>query len=102
VPRSPRVPTPNDPSDDARGAEILPLPWVGRRVRAPAARQVSAADPDDYAISNRTLLAVILFVVGFVVVGVWLLETMRSNAQLEECVMAGRRNCAPIVVPPDR
>lgn len=86
-------------------AEIVPLPWVARRKhrRVDEATAAQARDPDDYPVSTRTLILVGAFVAAFVVIGVWLLETMRGNALIEECLMAGRKNCVPISLPaPER
>jgi hypothetical protein len=91
-------------SNDGRqhGAEIVPLPWVARRRSRAAAGQPESElrDPDDYAVSTRTLILVGAFLALFVIVSVWLLDTMRKNALIEECLMAGRKNCTPVVVPP--
>jgi hypothetical protein len=85
-----------------RTAEIVPLPWIARRKPRPSPRspRPQDLDPDDYIISTRALLTIGAFLVLFVVSTVWLLETMRRNALLEECLMAGRKNCVPISAPP--
>jgi hypothetical protein len=86
--------------------DIVPVPWIARRKRARAretnAPRAQGQDPDDYLISTRTLVAVSVFIVLLIVVSVWLMETMRVNARLEECLMSGRKNCMPISVPPAR
>ena len=38
-------------------------------------------------------LAVAAIVVVLVVLGVWLMNTMRRNGLVEDCLMAHRRNC---------
>ena len=45
---------------------------------------------------DRQNLAVAVVVVLLVVVGVWLMNTMRRNGQVEDCLMAHRRNCDAI------
>jgi hypothetical protein len=41
-----------------------------------------------------------LVVVLLLVIGAYFLVTaLRKNADLEDCLMSGRRNCAPIEVP---
>jgi hypothetical protein len=84
-----------------RTAEIVPLPWIARRKPRPAPRrsQPIDLDPDDYIVSTRALLLIAAFLVLFIMSTVWLLEKMRANALLEECMMAGRKNCVPITVP---
>lgn len=80
-------------SDRSKGAAILPLPWVARRsFRSPS----SHTDPDDYVVSTRALIGVMLFLVVFIGGCVWLIDTMHKNAAKEDCLMSGRRNCFPI------
>lgn len=95
---------PKADGSERREAEIVPLPWVARRKhRIDEVHATQARDPDDYPVSTRTLVLVGAFVAAFVVTGVWLLETMRENALIEECLMAGRKNCVPISLPaPER
>jgi hypothetical protein len=90
-------------SENARGApfrgargDVVPLPWMRRRRPTPAPRRAPPDDPDDYIVSDRTLLTVGAFLAMLIVGSVWLLETMRANSILEECLMAGRKNCVPI------
>lgn len=73
---------------------LLAFPWRRRaHPRRPAPR-----DPDDYTLSRRQLIGFAVFFVLFIAFGVWLLEAMRAQMKLEECLMAGRKNCAPISV----
>jgi len=39
----------------------------------------------------------VLFVLG---AGLWLGDTLLESRRMDECMSSGRRNCAPIVVPP--
>ncbi|MCC6948824.1 MAG: hypothetical protein IT539_13735 [Bradyrhizobiaceae bacterium] len=93
---------PSPGGDKRQGAEIVPLPWIARRRSRRAARLPDSElhDPDDYVVSTRTLIVIGAFLTLFVVGSVWLLDTMRKNALLEECLMAGRKNCTPIAAPP--
>jgi len=97
-----QVPDKKDDRRKGRTAEIVPLPWIARRKPRPSPRRPWAqdVDPDDYIVSTRALLTIGAFLVLFVISTVWLLETMRKNALLEECLMAGRKNCVPISAPP--
>ncbi|MEX0591274.1 MAG: hypothetical protein WD207_09310 [Xanthobacteraceae bacterium] len=87
---------------EAAGAKVVPLPWVARRRprAAPKPAYPHSDDPDDYPISDRTLLTVGACLALFIVASVWLLGTMRANAWLEDCLMAGHKNCARLVVLP--
>jgi hypothetical protein len=42
---------------------------------------------------DRQNIAVAVVVLVLVIAGVWLMNTMRRNGLLEECLMARRRNC---------
>lgn len=59
---------------------------------------------DDYAESERDRrLANIVLLVVFIVVagtGVWLVNALLDARAVDECLAQGRRNCAPIDVPP--
>lgn len=55
-------------------------------------------DPD----SRRPALIGLAVVLLLVVLGYFLFSALRENGQLEDCLMSGRRNCAPIEAPPDK
>lgn len=42
---------------------------------------------------DRQNLAVAVVVIVILVAGVWLMNTMRRHGQVEDCLMAHRRNC---------
>jgi hypothetical protein len=41
----------------------------------------------------------LIIVLALAVAGIVLFRELRKNAQLEDCLMSGRTNCAPIEVP---
>jgi hypothetical protein len=86
-------------SRGSAGAEIVPLPWHARRKKRPEPRRPQVADPDDYPVSDRTLLTIAACLALLILGCVWLLEAMHKNSILEDCMMAGRRNCSPIAAP---
>ncbi len=45
--------------------------------------------------SGRQLIAVVILLVALVGVGWWLTGALRGTAAIQDCVMAGRTNCAP-------
>ena len=49
--------------------------------------------------SRRAAVFGLLIVAVLVVAGYFLMTSLRNNANLEDCLMSGRRNCAPIEVP---
>ena len=84
--------------DGTRGpAEIVPLPWrVRRKPRLEPEPEPQTDKADEHTLSTRALVGFGLFFLIFIVFGVWLLEAMRARMILEECLMAGGRNCVPI------
>ncbi len=61
-----------------------------------------AEGPDDRDGSPSRAPAVIglIVVLALVVAGVFLVHELRAQSQLQDCLMSGRTNCAPIEVPP--
>ena len=55
--------------------------------------------PDDEARRTAALMGFIVVLV-LAIAGIVLVRELRSNAGLEDCLMSGRRNCAPIETPP--
>ena len=49
--------------------------------------------------SRRAALAGLVVVALLVVTALYLMQALHQKSQLEDCLMAGRRNCAPIEVP---
>ncbi len=49
--------------------------------------------------SNRGPLVALVVVVLLVLGGLWLQQRLRADSQIQDCVMAGRSNCAPISMP---
>jgi hypothetical protein len=49
---------------------------------------------------SRALIGLVLMAV-LVVVAVYLVHALREESQREDCLLAGRTNCAPIEVPSD-
>src|SRR6476646_2860958 len=96
----------NVPRDEDHGRV---LPFRRGRMRAPSAANQDApiegvekyaqGEPDDYRqrmINNGLgLLASILLVLA----GIWIANTMAEMRRNQDCVLSGRRNCAPIPAP---
>lgn len=53
--------------------------------------------PDDHETPNRrgTLIAIVAIVV-LAVAGWWIAARLRQASNIQDCVMQGRRNCAPV------
>jgi hypothetical protein len=57
--------------------------------------QVPEPSPDGPPMGRGPLIALVVIVV-LVVGGVWLAQHIRAANQVQDCVMAGRTNCAPV------
>jgi len=63
-------------------------PKPAEHPEAPDARHAPA--------SNRTNIAAILVIAALVIGGWFLTQSMRKTSALQDCVMSGRSNCAPV------
>ena len=52
--------------------------------------------------SRRGAVIGLIVVLALVVVGYFLMTALRDNANLEDCLMSGRHNCAPLELPAKR
>ena len=57
-------------------------------------------DDDDAPDSRRPALIGLLLVLALVVAAYFLVNALRKNANLEDCLMSGRRNCGPVIETP--
>jgi hypothetical protein len=57
---------------------------------------------DDDGPSNWVNFGAFLVLALIVLGGVWLMDEMLRISKLEDCAMAGRRNCGPTVQVPER
>lgn len=57
---------------------------------------------DDQAPSTRAVLAFFMVMAVLCVGGYFLLMKLIDMSRQEDCMLSGRRNCAPIEVPADR
>jgi hypothetical protein len=53
---------------------------------------------DDYRHRMRMNAVAIIFVTILVAAGIWIADTMAEMQKQQDCVLQGRRNCAPIDV----
>ena len=49
--------------------------------------------------SNRGAIVALIVVVVVVLGGLWLSARLRADNQIQDCVMSGRTNCAPLSMP---
>jgi hypothetical protein len=59
--------------------------------------------PDNEDYGHRMLINAIAFAVLSVIVffGVWIADNMTERVKVQDCLLLGRTNCAPIPVPPN-
>lgn len=62
----------------------------------------SRADARKAAERERTITNIVLLLIfaALVGIGVWLSGALLDARRADECIASGRRNCAPIAVPP--
>jgi heme/copper-type cytochrome/quinol oxidase subunit 2 len=58
-------------------------------------------DDEDAARRTAALMGFIVILV-LAIAAIFLVRELRSNANLEDCLMSGRHNCAPIEAPARR
>jgi hypothetical protein len=64
-------------------------------------RKYSDAGDDDFSHRMMTNLIAVVVIVVLVGGGIWLIDTMVQMRKKQDCVLSGRRNCAPITAPID-
>lgn len=62
-------------------------------------RYERSPEPDDFGHRMTVNAVAFVFVVGLVVAGVWLADTMATMRKTQDCVLAGKRGCAPVEAP---
>ena len=71
---------------------------VARYSLAMQQRPHGSGDQDEAARRTAALMGFIVILL-LAIAGIILVRELRSNASLEDCLMSGRHNCAPIEVP---
>jgi hypothetical protein len=62
----------------------------------PDAERDAPVSERDRMVASLAVLLVVVVPVGF---GVWMANAILEMRRIQDCVMAGRRNCAPIATP---
>ena len=58
---------------------------------------------DDDADQRRSSALIgLIIILALAIAGVWLVRELREKSALEDCLMSGRTNCAPIEAPSRR
>jgi hypothetical protein len=77
-------------------------PFVPPRPADDLAKYARGGESDDYRHRMIVNAAAFLFVAALIGAGLWLAQTMAELRRNQDCVISGRRNCAPIEVNKDR
>jgi hypothetical protein len=89
---------------EKRAAQVISIKEASVRVKAERAARLKATRRTSSRVSpfrretdpRWLALLRLLLVIGFVIGGLLLVRELRSVSQLQDCVMSGRTNCAPI------
>jgi len=77
-----------------------PYPPPGESPVADLAKYERGESADDYR-HRMTMNLLTLVIAGILIAGgVWLSNKLIENRNLQDCFLSGRRNCAPIALPP--
>ncbi len=58
------------------------------------------SQPEDAEADRQTAsLAAMAVILALIVIGLFLVHTLRTSAAIEDCLLAGRRNCDKLVTP---
>jgi hypothetical protein len=58
-----------------------------------------SSEPDDFRHRMAVNTIAFVFVVGLVIAGFWLADTITTMRRTQDCVLVGKRGCAPMEVP---
>jgi hypothetical protein len=47
--------------------------------------------------SRKAAIGALVLIIVLVLGGVWIQRAIRANSLIEDCMLQGRKNCAPIV-----
>jgi len=81
-------------SREPGGHKVVPFPAAQNSAKRPPSAN------DEEPLSAGALIGIGIFLVALVVGGVWLMNALRDIGKMQDCAMQGRRNCAPIEMPP--
>lgn len=56
-------------------------------------------EPDDFRHRMIVNAIAFLFVGGLVIAGIWLADTITTMRKTQDCVISGKRGCAPVEAP---
>ena len=105
---------PEEPTDPPEMGRVLPFEPRRKRPKPSAAQSGPSPvqgldkyarqrdDTDEYRNRMRANLAAIVLVGLLIWCGYWLFNTLAEMRRVQDCILTGRTNCAPISVPNNR
>jgi hypothetical protein len=81
-----------------RGPAGSNSPGIGSPPVNDLAKFEHSADVDDYRHRMMVNVAALVFVIALIGAGLWLADTMAGMRRNQDCVLSGRRGCAPVEV----
>ncbi len=88
---------PKRPPPDNGDAKIIAFKEAQKKARR---RAMPKADPVEERRRTRANIAALVFAALLIAVGWMLVQKLRASGRMEDCLMSGRTNCAPIPAPP--
>ena len=82
---------------DRKDADVIAFKEIQAKARRAA---MPKSDPEADRRRNRSNVAALVFAAVLIVVGWLLIQKLGATGRLEDCLMSGRTNCAPIRVAP--
>ncbi len=102
------MPDRNDNSSDT-GSRVISFRRNSPGVRTPStppvedlAKYERSNASDDYRHRMVVNVTAFVFVIGLIIAGIWLADTMAAMRKNQDCVLSGRRGCTPVEVTKDR
>jgi hypothetical protein len=84
------------PTQDHKDAEVIAFKEIQARARRAARPKL---DPEAERRRNRANVAALIFAAILIAVGWMLVQKLGASGRMEDCLMSGRTNCAPINAP---
>ena len=82
-----------------RGCSRTCRTWFRSAVSQAMAHDPNDRDDDDGGGSRRGALIGLVVTAMLVIAGYYLMTVLRDQGKMEDCLMSGRSNCAPIDIP---
>jgi len=82
-----------------RGCRGACRSWLRWAVSQTMAHDPNDRDDDDGGGSRRGALIGLVVTAMLVIAGYYLMTVLRDQGKMEDCLMSGRSNCAPLDIP---